>query len=84
MAELTPYLFQMKQLMKGEPLVITAYLLAGKLEAPCGAIYRIIEITKEAVKITDAVEGGTLRPPSKPVDVALGYGKKTSRPAYTL
>lgn len=83
-AELTPYLFQMKQLMKGEALVITAYLLAGKLEAPCGAIYRIIEITKEAVKITDAVEGGTLRPPSKPVDIALGYGKKTSRPAYTL
>lgn len=83
-ADLTPFLFQMKQLMKGRCLVATPSLLAGKLDGPCGKIYRIIEITDKAIKITDAVKGGTLLPPSEPVEIAIGYGKKTSRPAYTF
>lgn len=80
----TDYLFQMKHAMTARCLYASPWALAGVLEGPPGKIYRIIELDKDGLTITDAVEGGTLASVSGAVTVAMGYGKKTARPAFDV
>lgn len=81
---LNAYLFGIEHLMTARCLHASSTALAGVLEGPVGKIYRIILIEADAVVVRDGVVGGTIAKVAEPMKVAIGYGKKTARAAFTV
>lgn len=81
---MSEYLFGLEHLMTARCLHASSAALAGVLEGPEGKIYRIILIEPDAIVVHDGVERGTIAKVAEPVKVAIGYGKKTARAAFTV
>jgi hypothetical protein len=59
--------------------------LAGRLDGPDWQAWRVVEVLRGVVRITDACSPGPLAPITlQPPLVTTGYGKLTQSPAHTL
>lgn len=78
------YLFHLKHEMVARCVLASQSVLAGILEGDAGQIIRVVEITDSAIEVLDGVVGGTLAKLNVTETIAIGYGKKTARPAFVI
>ena len=78
------WLFALEQVAKARCLHASLDGFAGVLEHPKGSIWRTIRLAGSTIEIRDGASSGRLRSVEAPPNYCIGYGKKTSRPAFVV
>lgn len=78
-------LFELRQSARATCLHCGPTGIAGRLDAPDWQAWRVIELLPGRIRVWDASSPGPLaRFSAEPLNISNGYGKLTTRPAYSF